>query len=231
MCYSFRTSLISYIIGISSGVFAILTNQIVLGILILAYSQMQLAEMLIWYGIDTKNDTTNRFGTSYGKYLLPIHNIAIGIGIILYISCVKKEKLKIQDFWPLIAGIIFFIFILYYFYLPNDYEYLTYPLDRNCLDTTNRCQNPNNRLKWSWPHNWYIYSFFLSIVILVLYIKPLESQIWLSIIFTITFLYMLIFNIKVAGSLWCFSTAVLAPVIVIVNYYLIKDAKVEDILT
>jgi len=75
MCYSFKTSILSYILGMISGIFAILTNQIVLGVLILTYSQMQLAEMLIWHGIDTNNENLNKFGTSYGKYLLATHNI------------------------------------------------------------------------------------------------------------------------------------------------------------
>jgi len=231
MCYSFRTSIISYILGISSAIFAILTKQIVLGVLILAYSQMQLTEMLIWYGIDTENENINRIGTSYGKYLLATHNFAIGLGILLYISCVKKDKLKYTDFIPIVAGILFFIFVVCVYYIRNDYEDLTYPLDRNCSDTTNKCQNPNNRLKWSWPHHWYIFSFIISIIILVFYIEPFESKCWMLSIFGITFLYMLIFNTNVMGSLWCFSTAILAPLIVIVNYFLIKGYDTKDILT
>ena len=85
MCYSVKTSIISYTLGIIAGIFALFTRQTVLGLLILAYSQMQFSELLIWYGIDTDNDNLNRFGTSYGKYLLATHNIAIGIGIILSI--------------------------------------------------------------------------------------------------------------------------------------------------
>ena len=52
-----------------------------------------------------------------------------------------------------------------------------------------------------------------------------------GVIFGITFLYMLIFNTNVMGSLWCFSTAILAPLIVIVNYFLIKGYDTKDILT
>ena len=67
MCYSVKTSIISYILGIIAGIFALSTRQITLGILILTYSQMQLAELLIWFGIDTDNDNLNRSGTSYGN--------------------------------------------------------------------------------------------------------------------------------------------------------------------
>ena len=230
MCYSFKTSVLSYMLGMISGIFAILTKQIVLGILILTYSQMQFAEMMIWYGIDTNDKNLNRFGTSYGKYLLATHNIAIGIGILLYIHCIKKEKLELKDFVPLIVGILFFIFILVYYYLPNDYEHLTYPLDKSCVDV-DRCQNPNNRLKWPWPHGWYIYGYIISLIFMFFYIRPVNSMIWLFAMFTSTFVYMIVFNTKVVGSLWCFSTAILAPILVIVNYFLIKGENPQNILT
>jgi hypothetical protein len=83
MCYSFRTSILSYFLGIISAIFALCTRQIVLGCLILAYCQIQLSEMMIWYGIDNNNTKINKSGTSYGKYLLATHNIAISIGIII----------------------------------------------------------------------------------------------------------------------------------------------------
>ena len=230
MCYSFKTSILSYMLGMISGIIAILTNQIVLGVLILTYSQMQLTEMLIWHGIDTNNENLNKFGTSYGKYLLATHNIAIGLGILLYVHFVKKQKLEIKDFIPLIVGILFFIFIFIIYYLPNNYEHLTYPLDKSCVDV-DKCQNPNNRLKWPWPHDWYIYSYIISLILLFIYIRPLNSMIWLGAMFTITFIYMLVFNKKVVGSLWCFSTAILAPILVIVNYFLIKGENPQNILT
>lgn len=231
MCYSFKTSIVSYMLGMISGIFAILTNQMVLGILILTYSQMQFAEMVIWYGIDTNDKNINQFGTSYGKYLLATHNIAIGLGILLYIHCVKKEKLEIKDFIPMIVGILFFIYIYVFYYLPNDYEHLTYPLDKSCVDV-DRCQNPNNRLKWPWPHDWYIYSFIISLILMIIYVRPINSTIWLGFVFTSTFVYMLESNIKVVGSMWCFSTAILAPILVIVNYFLLKKTKnPQNILT
>ena len=232
MCYSFKTSLISYILGISSAIFAILTNQIVLGVFILVYSQIQFAEMLIWHGIDTNNDNMNRLGTSYGKYILVTHNIAIGLGILLYISFVKKEELKIYDFWPLIAGIVFFICVLIFYSKSNKLEKdLTYPLNRNCEDV-NKCQNMNNRLNWPWSYNWYYISFAMSIIIFLLYIKPVESCILFLSVFIGTFLlFNLIFDKLVVGSLWCFSAAILAPLLVIVNYFIIEGKNVKDVLT
>ena len=119
MCYSFRSSLISYIIGMLSAIFAIFTRQIALGFFILTYCQIQLSELLIWHGIDTNNDEINKAGTSYGKYLLAMHNIGLSIGIILSIIYISKKELTLLNFTPLIVSILFFIFVLVIYYLPN----------------------------------------------------------------------------------------------------------------
>jgi len=70
MCYSFKTSIVSYTVGMVSGLFALATKQWVLGMLILFYSQIQLSEAFIWHGIDTNNAQLNAAGTKYGQYLL-----------------------------------------------------------------------------------------------------------------------------------------------------------------
>jgi len=231
MCYSFRTSLISYSLGIISGIFALCTRQIVLGTLILAYSQMQLAELMIWKGIDDNNISLNKTGTSFGKYLLATHNIAIGLGIIVSLIVISKKKVNFIDFLPLIIGIVFFLFIVFYYYLPKKYPDITLPLDPKCIDTSNKCQNPNNRLKWPWPHGWYLMSYLISVILMIVYIKPVYTKIWLAFIFSASFAFMAIFRPTVVGSLWCFSTAILAPLIVIINYFLIKDKSNSELLS
>jgi hypothetical protein len=231
MCYSFKISIISYILGIISAIFAIFTRQFALGLLILAYSQIQLSELLIWYGIDTKNEKINKYGTSFGKYLLATHNIAFGLGIILSILFISKKSLKIIDIIPFGIGILFFVFIVIFYYLPQKYSDITLPLDPECIDQTDRCQNPNNRLLWKYPHKWYIYGYIISFIIIVIYIKPIKSKLWLTSLFTITLIFTIIFNPKVIGSMWCFSAAILAPLLVIVNYYIIKNENSQNILT
>ena len=52
MCYSFQASIISYTLGMFSALFALSTNQIIIGFFILAYAQIQIAEAIIWKGID-----------------------------------------------------------------------------------------------------------------------------------------------------------------------------------
>jgi hypothetical protein len=90
-----------------SAVFALCTNQIILGMLILFYVQMQLSEAIIWRGIDTDNTKLNRIGTLYGQYLLPTHNIAIAIGILIVLG-----YSQIKDYIPLFISIVFYGIIL-----------------------------------------------------------------------------------------------------------------------
>lgn len=233
MCYSLKTSIISYTLGMISGVFALCTRQYVLACLIFAFVQMQLAELLIWKSIDDNNDNLNRIGTSLGKHLLPIHNIAIGVGIILSILFISKTKknLNFVDCLPLISGVIFYVIILVLFYIRETYPDITLPLDPTCKDKTNRCQNPDNRLLWPWPHGWYLYSFIISSIIMMAYAKPVNSKILLAFAFTSTFIITAIVQPKVVGSIWCNVAAIMCPILVLLNYMMIRNKDSVDILT
>lgn len=226
MCYSFRTSLISYTIGLISAVFAFCTRQIVLGCLIFSYAQMQLSELMIWYGID-KNDTKwNKRGTTFGKYLLATHNFAIGIGIILSIIFISKRTLRWTDFIPVVAGALLFVGVVVFAYLPNNYPDTTFPRKQTC----NKCQNPENRLQWPYPHSWYIFSYLLSIIVMFLWIKPKQSKYLLLIFFSLSFIVAWLVYPKTVGSVWCWSTSFIAPVIVLVNYYFIRNQPSSSLL-
>jgi len=213
MCYSFKTSIISYIIGMLSGLFALYTNQIILGILILCYCQMQLAEAFIWKGIDTNNEKWNERGTAYGKYILPTHNIAISIAILIIFGISTPSNLL-----PLICSLFFYTIILYIYSIyphPNK----TYPFIM-CSDRS--CQNDKNRLQWPFPTTWYLYSFILSIILISIYVKSLVSKLFLLFFFIITYLFFLFKNPNTMSSMWCFYSAILAPFIVIGNYFLTR---------
>jgi len=207
MCYSYRTSIISYTLGMLS---ALYTKQTIGIINLILLSNAA----LIWKGIDENNIKLNEIGTSFGKYLLATHNIAIGLGILI----VSKK----YSILPLLIGIIFFLFVILYYYQNN--IKVTYPYDRSCNDKN--CQNNNNRLEWPYPHEWYVYSFILSLIFCIIYVNPLSSKIFLSSIFTITFLItILFFDSKKVGSVWCFSEAILSPILVIINYFLINTIQ------
>lgn len=213
MCFSFKTSIFSYLLGVTSAIFCFCTRQIVLGMLILFFTQMQLSELIIWYGIDTNNENLNRAGTSFGKYLLPTHNFAIGLGILL-VCIINKKPINVI---PLIVGILFYIYVMLYFYNTESPQ-LTYPLDKTS------CQNSKNRLQWPYNHSYYYYSFILSFIILVIYIYPVQQKIWFMSAFSIILFFSYLFvNSSTIGSVWCFSTAVMAPIISSIGYFLIKN--------
>jgi hypothetical protein len=233
MCYSLRTSIISYTIGLASAIFAFITRQYVIGALIFAYAQMQLSEALIWHGIDTNNLEQNKFGTSFGKYLLAVHNIAIGLGILASIYFLNGRPFKMTDFIPLITGVAFFLFVVFYYYLPGKYPDVTFPLSYTEKDAgkppIDICQNPENRLRWTFPHEWYIASYILSLAIMFIWVKPIKSRILFTALFTITLLATFLINPRTVGSVWCFSAAILAPVAVLINYIIIKNISSNEL--
>jgi hypothetical protein len=229
MCYSFRTSIISYTLGMISAIFALFTRQYILGLLILFYVQMQLSEAIIWKGIDSNDRNLNKIGTMYGKHLLPTHLFAIGAGYLLAIFLLKKRSIKASDFIPLIIGIIFLVIVEFGPYSTN-YPDETYPKDKKRMSQS--CQNNNNRLRWPFPHTWYLLLFILAIIFIIFYIKPVSTQIFIGLIFvTSFFVIMLFFPIKSLGSVWCFSAAILAPILVIGNYLIIRDKNNSEIMT
>lgn len=221
MCYSLKTSIVSYCLGMAAAVAAMYTKQYILGMLILFYVQMQLSEAIIWRALDTNNAGLNRIGTSYGKYLLATHNIAIGLGILLA-AYAEKKQFSPHDFIPLAIGVSFFLGVLV-LYHRSEYEDVTYPADRSCVDKS--CQNNGNRLRWPFPHAWYIWSFLLSLVFMVIYIRPMASRILIGGLFTLTFVLSGIVYPSSVGSVWCFVSAVLAPLIVLLNYLLLLQQK------
>jgi len=217
MCFSFKTSIISLTIGIISSIFALCTNQITLGFLIFFYSQMQIAEAMIWRGIDTNQKSLNRKGTSYAKYILPTHNLAIGIGYIVALYYQKKE-IQWEDFIPFLIGILFYFYILLVYRFKKGKD-LTFPRKK----VPKSCQNPNNRLLWPFPQNWYIISFMISLLLLF-FLKTISksSKILLYSFFTLSYVSSFLFSYVTIGSVFCFLTAILSPILVITNYFIIQ---------
>lgn len=225
MCYSFKTSIISYIIGLISAFFAVKMSIVksnvglmILGMLILFYVQIQFSEALIWKGIDDKNIELNKLGTFFAKYTLPSHLIGIGLGVIIAVLYIDKRKLRFTDFIPLIIGILFYLSVLLYFY-KSDTTTTTYPVDKNCMDKS--CQNNSNRLVWNFPYSWYLYSTIIAFIILFYYITPLSAKISTCLFFSVGLLLSYIIYKPRAGTVWCFMSAVASPLLVLMYYLLI----------
>lgn len=213
MCYNYNVSVVAFTTAIISGAVAIYFNQPILGILILCYGFMQLSEAVIWKGIDTNNVKLNKVGTKIGKYTLPLHNIAIGIGIIIAYWSMRN---KITTWIPLIIGILFYFWILYiYSKNPDENDGET----KSCTDK-NTCIKGTARLQWPYRHDWYAISYIISMLFLFLYVKPLRSVAIATAFFTISWLvtyYLGKRNTAMQGSFWCWSAAIFVPILVIIN--------------
>ena len=223
MCYSQRSSLISYTLGLFAAAFCFKTRQMILGCLILCYTQIQLGEFMIWRSLDSDNERLNRMGTNFAKYLLPAHNIAIGVGVLLSIALIQKRRPRPSDFVPLCLGLVFFFSVLWFVYHGDEHAAITKPLaDTDC--NHDRCRTSNNRLQWPFRHGWYTASFALSIIILMIYIKPRRTKIFLFCVFTMTFLCAsLLTKQETISSAWCFIAAIAAPLIAFIGWLLIRN--------
>lgn len=215
MCYNVRTSLLSYSLGLSSGIFALYTKQIILGIFILVYSQIQLGEAIIWKSIDNNNNKLNEIGTAFLKYMLTLHNIGLSIGIIME----NKNRLSFNHFVPLFLSILFFGYVVCYEYATS-HKRVTFP-KKICKLEQNKCDSFDNRLVWPFPHEWwYVMSFILSTILFIIYNKSIYSSIFIMGTYLLTYgLTKIIYKGKLS-TLFCMFSALLSPFIVGVNLYI-----------
>lgn len=221
MCFDKNVSLAAFVIAMVSGLFALFFKMPILGCLIIIYGQMQLSELLIWQGIDDDNENLNNFGTIWGKYSLPLHNIAIAIGILIsYRKCLND----IYYWIPLIIGIVFYFVVLVGFYSDEDNStMITKACDRD--KETDKCTEHSARLMWPYNHTWYLYSYIISLILLFIYVRPIvPSALFAFLFFTLTWVTTFFMGKHpVQGSFWCWSTAILSPLIVIANYLFIRN--------
>ena len=228
MCYSFRTSLISYLIGMISGIVALFIEEYVIGMLILSYCQIQLAEAIIWKGIDTDNKNLNKTGTLYAKYTLPFHLLAAGIGIMITPLILNKENRENRKIIiPFIIGLLFYIGIIIFYSFPNSIKQnmkdakdgLSYPYDRSCMKR--ECQNNENRLQWPFKDEWYILQVIILFSIFMYYL-PSQKTIILVLFFGLTYLISKVTYEWSYSSIWCFLSAILSPILVLTLFYIKK---------
>lgn len=220
MCYSVTTSIFSYMMGMIASIAALSSRQYMLGMLILAYCQIQLAEAITWRGIDTSQPSLNRIGTLYAKYTLPLHLLFVGLGVVMMSTNTNMYKKWV----PLILGILFYGGVVWFYsyessikdWVKPDEKDMSFPANRACMKR--ECQNNENRLQWPFHDEWYAFQTLLMYIIFFMYL-PLKQSVILCTFFTATFVISKMMYTWSASSIWCFLSAILAPVLVGVNYY------------
>ena len=221
MCYSVTTSIFSYLMGMIAAITALTTRQYIVGMLILAYCQIQLAEAITWRGIDMSQPFLNRLGTLYAKYTLPLHLLFVGLGVAMMSTRTWSNASK---YIPLILGIIFYAGVVWFYsyessikdWVKPEERDMSFPANRACMKR--ECQNNENRLQWPFHDEWYALQTLLMYIIFFMYL-PLKQSVILSGFFTATFVISKMMYTWSASSIWCFLSAILAPVLVGVNYY------------
>lgn len=216
MCYSVKTSIFSYMMGMLASIAALSTRQYMLGMLILAYCQIQLAEAMIWRGIDTSQPSLNRLGTLYAKYTLPIHLLFVGLGVMMTDN---NNNIK---YIPLLIGILFYAGVVWFYYDESSIKDWVKPEERDVSFPANRacmkreCQNNENRLQWPFNDEWYVLQTFLMYLTFFIYC-PAKQSVIMFVFFTATFVISKMMYVWSTSSVWCFLSAILAPVLVYAN--------------
>lgn len=207
MCWSLQASLVTWVIGLVTGIVLLcrrLPNDIILGLLILTYSSMQLWEAMMWY--DQKCGKINEFGTKLAYIALWSHVLAIGIG--LYIE--QKAIL------PLLIGASLLIYGIY------------------SAPKTWLCTKPgkNGHLAWGFDASFYMIVFGIAIIFCLMYLRPLSHAGIISFLFLFSFALSYWYGYSaengagksVIGSFWCWVCAAFAVVFLLLPY----DNKKEN---
>jgi len=219
MCYNIETSIVSFVVVTICGIIALRMGQPILGCLMLAYGIMQLSEIIIWRSIATKSEKLNRVGTSLGKYTLPSHNIAIGIGVLIAYWSSRKNPV----YWvPLIVGIMFYVGVMIVYTRDKD---TNNGLTKACEypEEQDACTKDSARLEWPYQHSWYSISMIISCILVLVYVKPVTRAAVMVVFFAATFAGTAFLGKRqVLGSYWCWAAAAFAPLLLIVTSFMRK---------
>lgn len=203
MCFNYKISLFTFIIGVIFSVLLIKTgnneNQVT-GIFMIFISFIQFMDFLFWVDI---NNTIgiNKITTIIG----PILNVCQPT--ILYLIKYFYYKPDVFNFVGLLNLLYFIYFVIIYItFLSNDK-----------LITTSK----HGHLSWSWIkyYNVFFYLFVFSINIFYLFDFK-YALILCSVIYLCLFISAVYFKYNV-GELWCFFGAFIPLIMYIVSIYLL----------
>lgn len=195
MCWNLQVSLFTWVVGLATGVYLLsrrLKNDIVMGILILAYSSMQLWETMMWY--DQKCGGLNTVATKLAYFALWSHVLAIAVGLYIEYKAIV----------PIFIGLTLMA-----------YAFVYQPKIWNC----SKPRNGYKHLAWGFDPTFYTVVFAIAIALCMYYIKPIPLAIVISSLFLSSFLLSLWYSWDAGctGSFWCWICAAFCFVFVFVN--------------
>jgi len=170
-------------------------NDPILGALIFVYSNMQLAEALMW--LNQSCGALNKTGTFIAYISLWIHPLAIGYGI-------YKVYNRIE---PLLLG--FLVTMLGMIITPK----------MKCSKPD--CKSGRGYLVWGFNPGFYLYVFAIAVVMLLVYVRPLSYAAMAVSFYLISFaLSLTAGSTESVGSRWCILAAIWAPLIAFISYFI-----------
>jgi len=214
MCFSAKSSIISFSVGIIGSLLCILLGTAVdkiVGYFFAFVSSMQIIEYLLW--THQKCDNYNRFISMLGMVFNHLQPIVLAI-LVLYFN----PKTPYKKWIALIMAIYLCVII------PYSYQFLQHKSNQCTLKGT------DNHLFWHW--NNMSYCCFVYIIFLIslstfwlLGLPPFKLGLIFATISIVSYLSsMYVYPHKNMGAMWCYY-AVFIPII----YYIIRVVIVKNV--
>ena len=204
MCWNFEVSILSFCIGVFISYLYYKRNSSFdksMCFLILSYSFIQLCESIIWLSLTNKTvfgyDSIfiNKFITKCLYIILFSHLIGLGYGMLL--------ESNYTNYLPLFIGIVFFIYTL--LKLPSN------------INISQPNENSNGHLVWSFNDIDYILLCVLALF-LVLMFTDLKYSYIAILFYALTFIISKITNTDGISSYWCWISAFLSFIPLLLTY-------------
>ena len=117
MCFSFESSIISYVLGVTASILLLQTNDNAkkhIALFALTFVHMQLAEALMWSDVECKNKL-NHYGSIFAHFNLILQPLSILIGAYYFnTTVIPKSYLQVLIFIyfiPLLMAIHYVVII------------------------------------------------------------------------------------------------------------------------
>jgi len=206
MCFSEKSSILTFIIGIISSILLIFygskkyaKENLIAGLFFFFISFLQFFDYLIWSDID------NKAGINHLSTLIaPLFNYTQPN--ILYVLCENIYK-KYNIFYFLL-NLIYFIYVII--------KYIKFISNKNNLITSKKY----GHLYWKWKENFNHYFYVIMIIFNVFAYMPLNY----GLIFFLFGLFTLIISLKFfynnTAELWCYFSAFIPVFILTISYFI-----------
>lgn len=92
MCYNVHTSAFAALVGFTSAVCAGLMGHLVVAVFVATYTTVQIAEGLVWHSLDNRDVGLNRRGTALLVGSLSVHALTTVLAALFYIHSLSHEQ-------------------------------------------------------------------------------------------------------------------------------------------